>query len=172
MCVSVCVADGSPTHPQSKGADKRSKRGRPSRKHFTPFDTEDHIQYWVPRIHLSFAAEDPRVFAERLSRAYHLRKVTEAYLRYICTCVSGSVYACTRTYLSCVCMCLCVSGAEPPLLSPRYNLYVDCMPVEGVSEMDAAQVDRIVGLSRSLTRLRTDRWAQLGGEGDRGCATI
>ena len=101
VCVSVCVADGSPTPPQSKGADKRSKGGRPSRKHFTPFDTEDHIQYWVPRIHLSFAAEDPRVFAERLSRAYHLRKVTEAYLRYVrvymCTCVW--VCACMHTYV-------------------------------------------------------------------------
>ena len=91
----MCVVDGSPTPTQSKGADKRSKGGRPSRKHFTPFDTEDHIQYWVPRIHLSFAAEDPRVFAERLSRAYHLRKVTEAYLRYIRMCV----LVCTGTYV-------------------------------------------------------------------------
>ena len=84
---------------------------------------------------------------------------------YVCTCVHvcGSVHACIRTYNYVLCVRVSVwSGAELSLLLSRYNLYVDCMPVEGVSEMDSAQVDRIVGLSRSLTRLRTDRWAQLG----------
>ena len=125
MCVSVCVADGSPTPPQSKGADKRSKGGRPSRKHFTPFDTEDHIQYWVPRIHLSFAAEDPRVFAERLSRAYHLRKVTEAYLRYVRVymCVGLCMHAYVRIIMSCVCVYL--SGLE--LNFPYFRPGTTCM---------------------------------------------
>ena len=77
-------------------------------------------------------------------------------------CVGLCMHACVRIIMSCVCVYLSVSGAELSLLLSRYNLYVDCMPVEGVSEMDSAQVDRIVGLSRSLTRLRTDRWAQLG----------
>ena len=77
-------------------------------------------------------------------------------------CMGLCMHAYVRIIMSCVCVCLSVSGAELPSLSSRYNLYVDCMPVEGVSEMDSAQVDRIVGLSRSLTRLRTDRWAQLG----------
>lgn len=39
-------------------------------------------QYWVPRIQLHFLAEDPRIFAERVERAYNDRKLTEAYLRY------------------------------------------------------------------------------------------
>lgn len=40
------------------------------------------IQYWVPRIRLMFSAEDPLVFAERVSSAYKLRQETEALLRY------------------------------------------------------------------------------------------
>ena len=39
-------------------------------------------QYWIPRIHLCFDAEDPRVFAKRVEDAYNDRKLTEAYLRY------------------------------------------------------------------------------------------
>lgn len=41
-----------------------------------------NIQYWVPRIRLLFAAEDPFVFSERVSKAYELRRETEAMLRY------------------------------------------------------------------------------------------
>ncbi len=37
--------------------------------------------YWVPRIQLHFLAEDPRVFADRVAKAYHDRKRTEAELR-------------------------------------------------------------------------------------------
>lgn len=43
---------------------------------------DDNTQYWVPRIRLLFAAEDPIVFAERVSKAYELRQQTEASLRY------------------------------------------------------------------------------------------
>lgn len=41
----------------------------------------DEIHYWVPRIRLLFSAEDPRVFANRVSYAYKLRQNTEALLR-------------------------------------------------------------------------------------------
>lgn len=41
----------------------------------------DEIHYWVPRIRLMFSAEDPRVFANRISYAYKLRQNTEALLR-------------------------------------------------------------------------------------------
>ena len=168
MCLCV-FADSSPTPPQSNGVGNRSKRGRLPRKQFTPFDTEDHILYWVPRIHLNFAAEDPRVFAERLSRAYHLRETTEAYLRCVCVYLCVCLCVCVRVR---VCVRACVSAQEgwPPTPS-RYNLYVDCMPVEGVSEIDLAEVDRIVQLARSLTKLQTDRWALVrrGGEGSVCC---
>lgn len=43
--------------------------------------TIDEIHYWVPRIRLLFSAEDPRVFANRVSYAYKLRQNTEALLR-------------------------------------------------------------------------------------------
>ena len=45
-------------------------------------DSDDSINYWVPRVRLMFAAEDPTVFAERVSYAYQLRQQTEALLRY------------------------------------------------------------------------------------------
>ena len=37
--------------------------------------------YWIPRIQLHFLAEDPRTFADRVTKAYHDRKRTEAELR-------------------------------------------------------------------------------------------
>lgn len=39
------------------------------------------IQYWVPRVRLMFLAEDPVVFADRVSTAYESRRKTEALLR-------------------------------------------------------------------------------------------
>jgi hypothetical protein len=40
-----------------------------------------HSLYWIPRIQLYFLAEDPRRFADRVAKAYHDRKRTEAELR-------------------------------------------------------------------------------------------
>ena len=40
-----------------------------------------HGLYWVPRIQVHFLAEDPRIFADRVAKAYHDRKRTEAELR-------------------------------------------------------------------------------------------
>jgi hypothetical protein len=40
-----------------------------------------HGDYWVPRVQLHFLAEDPRVFADRVTKAFHDRKRTEAELR-------------------------------------------------------------------------------------------
>lgn len=40
-----------------------------------------HGLYWVPRIQLHFLAEDPRIFADRVAKAYHDRKRTESELR-------------------------------------------------------------------------------------------
>ena len=39
-------------------------------------------QYWVPRIRLLFAAENPAVFAERVAKAFAMRRETEALIRY------------------------------------------------------------------------------------------
>ncbi|XP_029991393.1 dynein heavy chain 1, axonemal [Sphaeramia orbicularis] len=39
-------------------------------------------RYWVPRIRLLFRAEDPRVFAQRIQFALHLRENTEALILY------------------------------------------------------------------------------------------
>lgn len=38
-------------------------------------------EYMVPRVQLCFLAEDPRIFADRVAKAYHDRKRTEAELR-------------------------------------------------------------------------------------------
>ncbi|CAF1149286.1 unnamed protein product [Adineta steineri] len=40
-----------------------------------------HGRYWIPRIQLHFLAEDPRIFADRVTKAYLDRKRTEAELR-------------------------------------------------------------------------------------------
>ncbi|CAF4290444.1 unnamed protein product, partial [Rotaria sp. Silwood2] len=40
-----------------------------------------HGRYWVPRVQLYFLAEDPRIFADRVAKAYRDRKRTEAELR-------------------------------------------------------------------------------------------
>ncbi|XP_069062696.1 dynein axonemal heavy chain 1 [Pleurodeles waltl] len=39
-------------------------------------------QYWVPRVRIQFAAEDPRKFAQRVISANSLRKKTESWLLY------------------------------------------------------------------------------------------
>lgn len=58
-----------------------------------------------------FRAEDPWVFAERISEAFELRRVFEAEL--------------------------------------RYNMYVDCMPMDGVGELDQASLKRMIEWARS-----------------------
>ena len=38
-------------------------------------------QYWIPRVRLMFAAEDPEVFAQRVTSAFKDRQETESFLR-------------------------------------------------------------------------------------------
>ena len=38
-------------------------------------ESEDDIHYWVPRVRLMFAAEDPSVFARRVAHAHMTRYV-------------------------------------------------------------------------------------------------
>ncbi|CAF1941259.1 unnamed protein product [Rotaria magnacalcarata] len=63
------------------------QRRQPSPEKLTTYDHIDHHasgthgRYWIPRIQLYFLAEDPRVFADRVTKAYHDRKRTEAELR-------------------------------------------------------------------------------------------
>ena len=45
-------------------------------------------QYWIPRVRLMFAAEDPEIFAKRVADAFRKRRNTESLLRYICECAS------------------------------------------------------------------------------------
>ena len=40
------------------------------------------LVFWIPRIRLMFCAEDPVNFAERVFKAYELRRNTEILLRY------------------------------------------------------------------------------------------
>ena len=76
-------------------------------------------QYWIPRVRLMFRAEDPRLFAERVSDAFVSRHLTEAVL--------------------------------------RYHLYVDCMPTEGVEELDQASLKRMTEWAKGAPQLVKDR---------------
>ena len=38
-------------------------------------ESEDDIHYWVPRVRLMFAAEDPSVFARRVAHAHMTRYI-------------------------------------------------------------------------------------------------
>ena len=49
--------------------------------HSNHYSSGSHGRYWIPRIQLHFLAEDPRVFADRVAKAYRDRKRTEAELR-------------------------------------------------------------------------------------------
>ena len=70
---------GSDSGSESDGSNSNlNKRGM---KTSNNIEEEDDIHYWVPRVRLMFAAEDPQVFAERVSNAYNLREKTEALLR-------------------------------------------------------------------------------------------
>ncbi|XP_048578532.1 dynein axonemal heavy chain 1-like isoform X2 [Nematostella vectensis] len=75
-------------------------------------------QFSVPRIRVLFNAEDPMVFAERVAKAFALRRETEALL--------------------------------------RYNLYIDCMPMDGVPRLDSSSIDRMVNWARDTRTLRKD----------------
>ncbi|XP_019331155.1 dynein axonemal heavy chain 1 [Alligator mississippiensis] len=76
-------------------------------------------QYWVPRVHLLFLAEDPRVFVQRVVSANNLRKKTQALL--------------------------------------RYNLYVDCMPVDGLRSIEDKSLGRMKQLAMSTPHLRKEK---------------
>ncbi|XP_070580015.1 dynein axonemal heavy chain 1-like isoform X2 [Ptychodera flava] len=76
-------------------------------------------QYWIPRVRVMFAAENPTVFARRVAEAFRLRKHTEALL--------------------------------------RYNLYVDCMPMEAVGELDSESLKRMVEWAKGAPSLAKDK---------------
>lgn len=48
---------------------------KPSRKSVDVKEEREGTHYWVPRVRLMFAAEDPRVFADRVSHAHKSRCV-------------------------------------------------------------------------------------------------
>jgi len=65
--------------PKAGGGQPRSSRGSSKRK-VMPVnqDRTDDMEegtYWVPRVRLMFAAEDPRVFADRVAHAHTTRYV-------------------------------------------------------------------------------------------------
>ena len=66
-------SDGSSSEESDEGGERNPSQATPG---------SGIVQYWVPRIRLMFAAEDPLVFAERVSKAYASRQETEALLRY------------------------------------------------------------------------------------------
>lgn len=87
----------------------------PKRKH----SKLEAQQFWVPRIQLLFAAEDPVNFAERVAKAYAQRCETEALL--------------------------------------RYNLYVDCMPMDGVLRLDPSSMERMITWAKGTRTLKNDK---------------
>lgn len=44
-------------------------------------NTGDCIHYWIPRIHLMFLAEDPKIFSQRIISALQERRIVESHLR-------------------------------------------------------------------------------------------
>ena len=76
-------------------------------------------QFWVPRVQLLFCAEDPVVFAKRITKAYKLRQESEALI--------------------------------------RYNLYVDCMPMDGVVKLDSASLNNMEYWARGTRTLKNDK---------------
>ena len=48
----------------------------------TEAGSDDDIHYWVPRIRLLFAAEDPVIFSQRVASAHQARQTTESLLLY------------------------------------------------------------------------------------------
>ena len=76
-------------------------------------------QYWIPRVRLMFRAEDPEIFAKRVSEAFYKRRHIEALL--------------------------------------RYNLYIDCMPMDGVGELDQASLKRMIEWAKGAPALAKDK---------------
>lgn len=81
--------------------------------------TSSPLRYWIPRIRLMFAAEDPETFSKRVAEAFTKRRETESLL--------------------------------------RYNLYIDCMPMEGVGELDQASLKRMTEWGRGAPSLAKDK---------------
>ena len=77
-------SSGGESDSPSEGSDTENTANRGQQS----TESSDDIHYWVPRVRLMFAAENPIVFADRVSSAYQLREKTEALLRY-----------CTQTYM-------------------------------------------------------------------------
>jgi dynein heavy chain len=78
--------------------------------------TGDNLHYWVPRVRLMFAAEDPVNFANRVEFAYRFRAKTEALI--------------------------------------RYHLYIDCMPTDGVRELERGSLKRMINSACSSPVLK------------------
>ena len=68
---------------------KRPKSGLKSRPAKKPKSMRNS-EYWVPRVRLLFAAEDPCVFADRVAYAHKSRCVCI----YVCMCVYMCVHVC------------------------------------------------------------------------------
>ena len=76
-------------------------------------------QFWIPRVRLMFAAEDPQVFAQRVAHAFYARRNVEALI--------------------------------------RYNLYIDCMPMDGVGELDQVSLKRMTDWAKGPSSLANDK---------------
>ena len=96
-----------PVSAQSSG--KLSKSAGKKKRKKGEKESSDGIHYWVPRVRLMFAAEDPSVFADRVAQSYHLRHKTEALLRYIMQmleyCV-GTMWVCAVGTICMLTACL------------------------------------------------------------------
>ena len=65
----TCSYYWSPISLSTQAAGERgAKRSKEER-----VESEDRIHYWVPRVRLMFAAEDPTVFAQRVAHAHLAR---------------------------------------------------------------------------------------------------
>ena len=69
LCMATyVVTTGAPSLSTQAAGERGAKRPKEER-----VESEDRIHYWVPRVRLMFAAEDPTVFAQRVAHAHLAR---------------------------------------------------------------------------------------------------
>lgn len=78
---SISVDHNSTSGGESNDSDSDGSEADQQQDQQEHIDSSDDIHYWVPRVRIMFAAENPQLFAERVANAYYLREKTEALLR-------------------------------------------------------------------------------------------
>ena len=80
ICICTCIQGASSTPAKKAGVSGRNGSAQSAKESTSSKkESEDNIHYWVPRVRLMFAAEDPTVFARRVAHA-HMTRYTYMYL--------------------------------------------------------------------------------------------